>query len=343
MFYPFQHTHSGHNHDRCPPDRLDCILLIRPGSMPKWLGLCSREERPPPFEYGTLQPNHIRILVLLPGTPSDPVQCSFSVVPRDEAPSIWFEALSYCWGPEPRVFEFITIDGKTKAVWPNLYGALLALRRENEARSLWIDAVCIDQASVAEKDDQVPSMALIYRAAACVVVWLGGSYEDSDYAMDTIRCGRRGAYTEERFIMAMLNLAGRPWFTRTWIVQEFVLNRASPQMVCGSQEPVGCEEFFGAFDVAVMELSRCMCITFSHAQECARSRLTYESLSLRFQVGFQRQRCNCVPNTRRETDEEIDSCHHARKHTRISHCKLRCRYQIFTPISARNRQALSRN
>ncbi len=37
----------------------------------------------------------------------------------------------------------------------------------------WIDAICIDQSSIAEKSMQVPLMSDIYTRAHTVFVWLG--------------------------------------------------------------------------------------------------------------------------------------------------------------------------
>jgi hypothetical protein len=47
----------------------------------------------------------------------------------------------------------------------------------------WIDAVCIDQQNLPERNHQVSLMALIYSEASDVLIWLGGAADDSDYAM----------------------------------------------------------------------------------------------------------------------------------------------------------------
>ena len=39
--------------------------------------------------------------------------------------------------------------------------------------ALWIDQICIDQGSTAEKGDQVAIMGEIYRGASEVLIWLG--------------------------------------------------------------------------------------------------------------------------------------------------------------------------
>jgi hypothetical protein len=46
---------------------------------------------------------------------------------------------------------------------------------------MWIDAVCIDQSSVSERNYQVAQMGAIYAAAALVIVWLGNSQPIADF------------------------------------------------------------------------------------------------------------------------------------------------------------------
>jgi hypothetical protein len=51
---------------------------------------------------------------------------------------------------------------------------------------LWIDAICINQNNVAEKNIQVQPMVQIYRQASSVLVWLGESTETSNLAFKTV-------------------------------------------------------------------------------------------------------------------------------------------------------------
>ncbi|KAF2234195.1 HET-domain-containing protein [Viridothelium virens] len=91
-----------------------------------------------------------------------------------------YEALSYCWGPpfEGQKLEDanISINGHSLQIAGNLAHALRRLRMVATTRTLWIDAICIDQSNDAEKSSQVRHMADIYRMASQVAVWLG---EDS--------------------------------------------------------------------------------------------------------------------------------------------------------------------
>jgi hypothetical protein len=66
----------------------------------------------------------------------------------------------------------IFCDGKSMTIKPNLYNALLHLRKHRPG-VYWIDAVCINQVDSVERNAQVQIMGRIYRSAAEVVVWLG--------------------------------------------------------------------------------------------------------------------------------------------------------------------------
>jgi hypothetical protein len=43
----------------------------------------------------------------------------------------------------------------------------------DQPRVLWVDAICIDQFSVPDKNQQIPIMLEIYSRAAEVILWLG--------------------------------------------------------------------------------------------------------------------------------------------------------------------------
>lgn len=97
-----------------------------------------------------------------------------------------FEALSYVWGTntdgglahvtERAVTECTALSSSgTLCIGKNLAEALRHLRQTDSARTLWIDAVCIDQSSTEERSDQVAKMGSIYKSATRVVVWLGPS------------------------------------------------------------------------------------------------------------------------------------------------------------------------
>jgi len=82
-----------------------------------------------------------------------------------------YEALSYTWGSSGTDIH-IELDGQDSSIRPNLAYALAALRR-SEPRVLWVDALCINQNNIHERNHQVEQMGEIYRQARRVLAWLG--------------------------------------------------------------------------------------------------------------------------------------------------------------------------
>ncbi|KAE8442466.1 hypothetical protein EG329_003309 [Mollisiaceae sp. DMI_Dod_QoI] len=104
---------------------------------------------------------------------SDPIVCSVARVTFSQRPN--FEALSYRWGTEDADMT-ISINGRTFFVRRNLHDALLFLRRFSRSLPVWIDAICINQEDIAERNWQVRIMPHIYSRATTVLVWLGAKY-----------------------------------------------------------------------------------------------------------------------------------------------------------------------
>src|SRR5205809_6219808 len=95
---------------------------------------------------------------------------TFNILKKTTCCSVPYEALSYTWGNEESP-ENISLDDGVLSVTRNLADALFFLRRKNSTRTLWIDALCINQADLVEKGRQVRNMHRIYEHADQVVVW----------------------------------------------------------------------------------------------------------------------------------------------------------------------------
>lgn len=95
-----------------------------------------------------------------------------------------YDALSYTWGT-PEDEETLLVGSSAKEVLDaeaslatlqirqNLAAALRYLRSPHTPRTLWIDAVCINQTDLEERGSQVSRMGSIFKNASRVVVWLG--------------------------------------------------------------------------------------------------------------------------------------------------------------------------
>jgi hypothetical protein len=179
-----------------------------------------------------------------------------------------FEALSYCWS-HGSSGEYITIEehdqraprGSAKTdttvhVTDNLASALRHLRYEDSIRTLWVDALCINQIDSHEKTRHVARMGSVYQLATRVIAWLGPESEDSSLALETLEhLGRQIEMTptkgqlpspicdhpEWRYkypcdhttIKAVRSLLNRRWCHRLWVWQEVVLANDGAVMQCG--------------------------------------------------------------------------------------------------------------
>ncbi|KAK3947016.1 ankyrin repeat-containing domain protein [Pseudoneurospora amorphoporcata] len=200
-----------------------------------------------PYHNLPLSPNDIRLLRLSPSENEDAaIHCELFCTALDSKGTRPYEALSYVWGSEAKPCS-ISINGCDLPVGENLHAALLHLRDQSIERTIWIDAICINQDDEEEKGHQVQSMAKIYAKASRVIVWLGKEVAGSDQALEEIRIAaelstlKEIRITAELFARRLDNKAGiltllqRPWFQRIWVLQEVAAARHT-LIKCGSAE-----------------------------------------------------------------------------------------------------------
>ncbi len=135
------------------------------------------------YDYDNLEdiPAKFRLVTIHPGVRPYPITASLTTHPLNNHPH--YEALSYVWGPyDEEDPDLILLERYAFTVTANLSRALYYLRRENVARILWIDAICINQDDLDERSSQVQLMRDIYKASERTVIWLG---EDSFYSSHT--------------------------------------------------------------------------------------------------------------------------------------------------------------
>lgn len=156
-----------------------------------------------------------------------------------------YTALSYAWG-EPTKTRKITVDGRDdfeigENLWWFLHCRSLTMKKP---RLFWIDAICIDQDNVRERNHQVGLMKQIYSMASSVYIWLGCESENSRLAMDFLANESTKPLKQQvddfRPIWgrqegkAIRDLFQRPYWRRMWIIQEIIhANRLT--VWCGSQ------------------------------------------------------------------------------------------------------------
>ena len=187
----------------------------------------------PPFKHAALdhtQPS-IRIIKVLPSlSPEGFVQCTLTHGSTADD----YTCLSYTWGDENASYP-ILVDAQAFFVRKNLHGFLHVVREMYPLRPFWIDAVCIDQGSIAERNHQVAQMGVIYAAAVHVMIWLGNNAKISEF----FRAWNEHSQHESRISWYMsardhlkeveagwIELANHAYWSRAWITQEIAHSRA---------------------------------------------------------------------------------------------------------------------
>ncbi|KAI1174370.1 hypothetical protein F4777DRAFT_580057 [Nemania sp. FL0916] len=220
-----------------------------------------------PLPQGRNGERWIRVLDLLPSTENEaPIRVCLRTVLLKE--NVHYDAVSYVWGdmsttetvlvrddgvsgllwkiqtPTLNITNTIT-DSETefrpKQIRTNLVDGLRVLRMPDRERTLWIDALCINQDDRDERSQQVGFMGLIFWLAECVLVWLGP--DEKGIAAKVIKYmqpisaayfhsnDRRPRSQEEAEALdadvwsGIAELYRNPWFERVWVQQEVGLAR----------------------------------------------------------------------------------------------------------------------
>jgi hypothetical protein len=134
------------------------------------------------YFYAPLPPKCIRLLALAPGQKGTELYGRIILHEPDE---VNYGALSYVWG-DSHLTKSIHIEDKTLPITESLYSALQQLREMDEEHWIWVDQICIDQESLADRNGQVGRMGEIYRKAEHVVAWLGEATAATDYIFGSL-------------------------------------------------------------------------------------------------------------------------------------------------------------
>jgi len=157
-----------------------------------------------------------------------------------------YEALSYEWGKPPDHDAPIYVNSSPHLVRKNLHHALSHLSNKTKTRWLWIDAICINQADLPERNSQVQLMSQIYSKARDVLVWLGLPERDGVIAMPYLKdisrlnrlrhtrardFGPQKAHLEQ--LEAVATLCNRPYWQRI-VSDSSLLKLSSPVRHAGT-------------------------------------------------------------------------------------------------------------
>ena len=132
---------------------------------------------PGPYQYEPLEAGSLRLILLLEADDlEDDLECAILHKPLLSKPE--YTALSYVWGTE-RDNCAIYVGDKYLSIGTNLDTALRYLRRKDRSLCLWVDALCINQSNVEERNHHVHQMRRIYEASTDTVVYLGDQTGDN--------------------------------------------------------------------------------------------------------------------------------------------------------------------
>jgi Heterokaryon incompatibility protein (HET) len=225
-----------------------------------------------PFSYAPLDPDQreIRLLKIHKGAFDSPVKCSVIVCSLNDKPK--YNSLSYTWGNAENTAP-VTIDGRKVLVTVNLEIALRHLRDHKNRKlvdprilPLWVDAICINQHDFGERNHQVRLMRDIYANASQVIAWLGQGDDHTDWVFKQFNCkdqkqalvppDTHTAFDDlpTDFKLAIdiiyVKIMTRSWWTRVWVIEEVVLAKSDPVIICGYSSAIW-EDFIHTLDVTI--------------------------------------------------------------------------------------------
>jgi hypothetical protein len=128
------------------------------------------------YESTLINKLQFRAVTIAPGSFEDEVRCQLIVTTIGNTKNVKWRALSYCWGTPLAPGELsptIVLNSQPFPVGRNLDSALRHIRDNDNPTTFFIDAICINQDDVSEKNFLVRHMWAIYQHASEVVVFLG--------------------------------------------------------------------------------------------------------------------------------------------------------------------------
>lgn len=221
------------------------------------------------YSYKPLDRDRMEIRLLQILDRRDPLKLRCCLIHASLLAAPRYEALSYTWRAPARIDQnpataedisdtvlHMEVNGKVLTVFDNLHRALIELSSYHRGY-LWVDAICINQGDVKERENQVGLMGRIFSEAVRVVAWLGPRSSCSPFAIDFLRalaeCYEEGkcptwvletteGSSSLEIWTGLFNLVNRDWWRRAWIIQEYILGK-DVVFLCGKD----------SFDAKILE------------------------------------------------------------------------------------------
>lgn len=164
--------------------------------------LSSRRNNNRVYEYFPLHyvESDFRLLHVQPAEDATaPVVCSLSSANLYVDPPPVYETISYAWGTSIRRNQ-ITVGSARIIVPESCLEAIRQVRLPNRVRTVWIDAICINQNDHEERAQQVRIMGDIYRRSCGNLAVLGHDDPDVPLALDDLKGVLEDMYEETDYM-----------------------------------------------------------------------------------------------------------------------------------------------
>ena len=198
------------------------------------------------YSYRPLEDDHIRVVHIEPAGEyfTSPLSCNI-----EHRPIRWtgefnpYLTLSYAWGRTStdgsHLDKQIYCGEKVISITRNLDLALRFIRlkldhheltadlyadqRPEAQPPIWIDAICINQEDVTERNHQVEQMGKIYVNSSRLIVWLGVPANWHEKDNDTGQEGLKSLLSKREQRQLLVEDREDSWFKRRWVIQEYGL------------------------------------------------------------------------------------------------------------------------
>lgn len=190
-----------------------------------------------PFQPLSDRPTAFRLLKVIGRDDNGFIDCTLRESLIENAEYI---ALSHVWGTESASYR-ISLEGQPFWVRPNLYQFLCYAVETFLNVDVWIDALCIDQDDIIDKNRQIQNMGSIFSGAVQVIGYLAGLITpaiatpisgQTDGNILGAQLLAEAIAKDESFKLrgdtelgALLRLVEHEYWHRLWIVQEINLAR----------------------------------------------------------------------------------------------------------------------
>lgn len=165
----------------------------------------------------------------------DTISCELKPASALADPAAYI-AVSYCW-TEAAPSCSILVNDVRMMIRPNLYAFLKIMRTERQEAWMFVDAICINQDDIEERNHQVGLMGTVFADADKVIVWLGMPlFTDSEIekevneVCETIKqgidvVGRLSPRERDALQSCVETFYPTRYWSRVWVIQEQLLAR----------------------------------------------------------------------------------------------------------------------